>query len=324
MRSSPNPIQSNPIQSNPIQSNPMNINSIASNFILAKTAQEKANHLALARLFYAKENLEGKTPAQILSHVGVSYMGAVNSSQKMEKGKKENYDSYVLYLSPASLSGVNVCRYASEGCKAACLNISGHALIASRAKGAANPIAISRLKKTWLVVFAREFAEKVIESEIEREAKKSKAKGHKFCARLNGTSDIFWGKTIRKFPEIQFYDYTKNASFLKLSESFPNWHLTFSFSGKNNESVIDAMKGGFNVAFPVVGKKDVQSLISSGIGFSMDETDLRFLDVSKGGFGILTVKETPGTIAGIAAGFLLSKNDFLSFIAMNFKVRKAA
>ena len=76
--------------------------------------------------------------------------------------------------------------------------------------------------------------------------------------------------------------------------------------------------------FPVVGKKDVQSLISSGIGFSMDETDLRFLDVSKGGFGILTVKETPGTIAGIAAGFLLSKNYFLSFIAMNFKVRKAA
>jgi hypothetical protein len=302
-----------PIQSNP--SNLMNINSIASNFILSQDAQEKANYLAIARLFFAKENLEGKSPAQILSYIGVSYMGAVNSSQKMEKGKKENYDSYVLYLSPAESSGVNVCRYASEGCIAACLNISGHALIAARAKGAANPIAISRLKKTWLAVFAREFAEMVIESEIEREAKKSKGKGHYFCARLNGTADIFWGKTIRKFPEIQFYDYTKNASFLKLSKAFPNWHLTFSFSGKNHESVTEALETGFNVAFPVVGKKDVQSLIDSRAGFSMDETDLRFLDASKGGFGLLTVKETPGTVAGIAAGFLLSKDAFLSFVA---------
>ncbi len=302
----------------------MNINSIASNFILAETAQEKSNWLSMARLFYSKDNLDGKTPAQILAYIGVSYMGAVNSSQKMEKGKKENYDSFVLYLSPAQSSGVQVCKFASEGCRAACLNNSGHALIASRAKGAANPIAISRLKKTWLVVFAREFAEMVIESEIAREAEKSARKGHRFCVRLNGTADIFWGKTIRKFPAIQFYDYTKNVSFLKLSKAFPNWHLTFSFSGENESSVIDALRDGFNVAFPVVGKRDVQSLIDSGLGFSMDETDLRFLDSAKGGFGLLTVKETPGTVAGIAKGFLLSRDAFLSFVSKFNKGRAAA
>lgn len=293
----------------------MNINSIASNFILSQTAEEKQAYLAMAKAFFSRENLEGKSPSQILDYIGVSYMGAINSSQKMEKGKTENYDSYVIYLSPAQLSGVNLCRFASDGCIAACLNTSGHALIAERAKGKANPIAISRIKKTWLVVFAREFAERVIESEIERNREKSEGKGHKFCARLNGTADNYWGSIIKKFPNVQFYDYTKNPAFLSLSENFSNWHLTFSFSGKNDKSVIDAMERGFNVAFPVVGKKDVKSLIDAGIGFSMDVTDLRFLDKAKGGFGLLTVKETPGTVAGIEAGFLLSKDAFLSFVS---------
>ena len=299
-----------------------NIDTLATSFLLSSSPIEKGSILNLVKTILSSKELQEKSPAQILKEIGVSYFGAVNSSQKMEKGKKENYDSYVIYLSPSDLSGVNMCRFASAGCIAACLNGSGHALIAERAKGKANPIAISRLKKTWLVSFNRVAAEKVICHEIEREGKRSHSNGHKFCARLNGTSDIFYGSIIKKFPTVQFYDYTKNDLFLKLSKNFPNWHLTFSFSGNNHDAVIDAMKNGFNVAFPIVGKKEVKELIASGIGFSMDETDLRFLDPGKGNFGLLTVKETSGTLQGIEKGFLLSKNSFLSFVAMNFKVRR--
>lgn len=293
------------------------LTSLSKLFILSRDENEKNSLLKEAKFFM--ENLDSKkSPAQILKSIGVSYFGAVNSSQKMEKGKSENYDSYVIYLSPAKSSGVNVCRMASAGCISACLSQSGHAGIAERSFGPANAIAISRLKKTWLAVFNRKITEKIIGHELIRHSQKAKKKGNRFAARLNGTSDIFFGRVFKKFPEIQFYDYTKNVSFLKLSKGFKNWHVTFSFSGENDESVFNAIKEGFNVAFPVVGSKmEISDLISIGAGYSMDTTDLRFLDSNLNNFGILSVKKTKGTKDGIKKGFLLSIDRFK-------KIRKIA
>lgn len=288
------------------------IKKLGSEFLNLETIQErKSEILAEVKAILSSLPIEtsyGKT----LEFIGVNYFGAVNSSQKTEKGRRKNYDTYILYLSPSDISGIQFCKFASEGCRAACLNLSGRALMAERSQGRVNNISLSRLVKSWLVAFNRELAEKIISHEISRESKKAKAKGHKFSARLNGTSDLFFGKVIRSFPDVQFYDYTKNASFLKLSENFENWHVTFSFSGTNLGNVRRAIQGGFHVAFPVVNKKDVERLIKAKKGYSMDETDLRFLDKLGNQFGLLTVKETPGTKEGIDKGFLLSQDMFLA------------
>lgn len=286
--------------------------SLASQFILSTDEKEKSEILSLVKGYLSSICLSGKSPAQIKKHIGVSYFGAVNSSQKTEKGKSLNYDTYIIYLSPSNLSGIQMCKHASDGCRLACLNGSGHALLRERAEGKANTIAISRLVKTWLVSFAREYAEKVICHEIELGRKKAKKSGHNFAIRLNGTSDLYWGNVIKRFPEERFYDYTKNPVFLSLSEKFENWHVTFSFSGQNDQHVKTALDSGFNVAFPVVGKKEVEKLIESGKGYSMDKTDLRFLDSPGNRFGLLSVKETSGTQGGIDAGFLLDSDAFIS------------
>jgi len=292
------------------------IKKLGSEFLNLETAQDrKSEILEEVKSILASLPID-TTYTKTLDTIGVKYFGAVNSSQKTEKGEALGYDTYILYLSPSNLSGIQFCKFASDGCRAACLNLSGRALMAERSKGKVNDISLSRLVKSWLVAFNRELAEKVICFEIGRESRKAEEKGNLFSARLNGTSDIFWGRVIRSFPDIQFYDYTKNPAFLKLSESFPSWHITFSFSGRNLEACRKAVGMGINIAFPVVGKKDVAKLIAQGKGFDMDKTDLRFLDTEKGGAGILTVKETPGTAEGIEKGFLLSPSRFLEIREM--------
>jgi hypothetical protein len=44
---------------------------------------------------------------------------------KILKGIKEGYNTYILHLAPADLSGYNTCPKATVGCKAACLNTAG-------------------------------------------------------------------------------------------------------------------------------------------------------------------------------------------------------
>jgi hypothetical protein len=107
--------------------------------------------------------------------------------------------------------------------------------------------------------------------------------------RPNLTSDLTWediadsnGDTIlEKFPQTQFYDYTKSfgrvAKFL--NGDFPsNYHLTFSRS-EHNETLCDmvlAMGGNVAVVF-----RDQLPATWKGIEvISGDENDLRFLDKS--------------------------------------------
>ena len=44
---------------------------------------------------------------------------------KVLKGIKQGYNTYILHLAPADLSGFNTCPKATAGCKAACLNTAG-------------------------------------------------------------------------------------------------------------------------------------------------------------------------------------------------------
>lgn len=287
------------------------LNRIAIAFLSSENPAKKAKLLKQAKAFF-KSLPESLSRQQIRQALGVSYFAGVDSSSKIIKGKKQEYTTVVLYLLAGKQSGINVCPDASEGCLAACLVNSGKALMGLRKDGACNHYSVSRLKKTWLAVWRRDLAEICLDKEIELAGKKAKRLGNKLAVRLNGTSDIDWTSYIQRNPSVQFYDYTKRLAMARKASNLANWHVTFSFSGTNLLNCIEAIQLGSNLAVPVASKALARELVAAGFGYSQDETDLRFLDSIKNPFGILAVKETPGTKEGIEKGFLLDSEGFHS------------
>jgi hypothetical protein len=268
---------------------------------LAKQFLQYKDEKTLARIKSVLSCLEFTTLNKTLKEIGVSYFCGLNSSQKIEKGKKENYDTLVLYLSASRNAGVDVCRFATAGCRLACLVASGHALIEARSKG--NTILISRLIKTWVCVYRPDIAEELICSEIiKAKTKASKAK-HKFAVRLNGTSDLDFSNIYSGFPTVQFYDYTKDPN----RKSRKNYHVTFSYSNASFMRIVhykQATSKGQKIAFPVIAC-DFEAALKLPDCFSMDSTDLRFLDKA-GNYGLLKAKQTLGNADGEKEGFLLN------------------
>lgn len=250
-----------------------------------------------------------KSKAKLLKELQISYFSSVNSSQKIVKGEKLNFDTLVLYLSASKNAGVELCKFASTGCRLACLVASGHALIESRA--GKNTIAVSRIVKTWLAVYRRDIAETVLCAEIESARKRAEKRGRKFSVRINGTSDLCFADVINAFPDVQFYDYTKDPERVEL----PNYHLTFSYADTSKARVKhykQAIKRGQSIAFPVISS-DFDEACALPDCYSMDDTDLRFLD--KGAkYGILKAKVTNDLQAGVKNKFILSASDLREVI----------
>ena len=210
----------------------------------------------------------------IMSYYKSIILGTNN--HKTVKGEKLGYITYVAYLSPYTQNsqGINLCPHASAGCAAACLFKSGFGGIYSSAqKGRTN-------KTEWFLANKDEFM-LTLEKEIAKVIKK-----HEDVAipvfRLNGTSDIRFEKIkvrdnkniFELFPNVQFYDYTKNPK--RFDIVLPrNYQLTFSRSETNHSDAIRLLKRGENVAmvFDKIPRTFEGFKVISG-----DETDLRFLD----------------------------------------------
>lgn len=208
---------------------------------------------------------------------GLSYLGAVSVSSKLEKSEKDNYLTYCIYLAPSTLSGHNVCPNASEGCIVACLYNSGHNKIDTSGR-----INKARIKKTKLFYEDREMFMDWLILEIKSEQTKAIKKGFKFAVRLNGTSDLpptlfkKDGKNILEiFPDIQFYDYTKSIKTLRLQKKYSNYHVTFSRSESNDFNTNLAIQEGYNVA--VVFDELPEFYLGKQV-INGDLTDLRFKD----------------------------------------------
>lgn len=249
------------------------------------------------------------TKARLLKDLQISYFASVNSSQKIVKGEKLNFDTLVLYLSASKNAGVDLCKFASTGCRLACLVASGHALIESRA--GKNTIAISRIVKTWLTVYRRDIADTVLCAEIESAKRRAEKRGRKFAVRINGTSDLCFADVINAFPDVQFYDYTKNPQRVEL----PNYHLTFSYADTSKARIKhykQALNRGQSIAFPVIAS-DFEEACAMPDCYSMDDTDLRFLDKA-GKYGVLKAKVTNDLQAGVKNKFILSANDLREVI----------
>ena len=194
---------------------------------------------------------------------------------KMSKSTDFGYLSVILYLAPHTLSGKNICPWASKGCIKGCLNLSG--------RGVFNNVKQSRLNKTKYFFADRPKFLKQLDHEIKLYNKRAKRMGLKLNVRLNGTSDLIWENyklenglnLMDNNPTIKFHDYTKSVE--RMKKQLPkNYRLTFSKSESNYNDVqelIMTSKQNIAVVFNKLPKSYLGRKVIDG-----DLNDLRFKD----------------------------------------------
>jgi len=225
------------------------------------------------------------TIANTKTDTGLSYLGSVNKSAKLAKnGKISHQYTYSIYLAPASLSGYNVCSHSTPECRLGCLHTSGRngMEILSKTKTMTNDC---RTKKTRLFYEQPEYFMQWLLAELVRYQNKAIKDGFGFSVRLNCTSDIDWqrvlinGKNLFElYPDVVFYDYSKNPA--KFINKPKNYHLTFSYTGRNDMSCKALLKQGYNVAV-VFNIKNENELPKTFMGYPVingDSTDYRVND----------------------------------------------
>lgn len=200
------------------------------------------------------------------------------ANAKIRKGEKIGFKTFGIHLAPASLSGFNVCKDASAGCAASCLNTAG--------MGAFSNVQLARIEKTRLFFKNKVAFLAQLIKEIAAAIKSAEKQGLTAVFRLNLTSDLPWEKiklndktVFQLFPQVTFYDYTKSPERMTafLAGEMPkNYHLTFSKSETNGAIAESILKSGGNVA--MVFRKSLPSQYLGAEVINGDETDLRFLD----------------------------------------------
>ena len=206
----------------------------------------------------------------------------VDANAKTVKGQKRGYLTGILYLSPADLSGYEVCPQRSAGCTEACLNTAG--------RGAFSNVQTSRISKTKYYFEDRPAFMDDLVLNIKALERKAKRMNLTPVVRLNGTSDLPWERVpvdglpnvMVMFPHIKFYDYTKvtkrSIRFASGKDWPSNYHLTFSRSGENDDDVDAVRLGGGNVAAVYSPEAKDDLLIDKPNNVDGDLHDLRFLD----------------------------------------------
>jgi len=208
---------------------------------------------------------------------------SVSSDAKTIKGETLGFLTGILYLAPANTTKWNTCSMAKTAqCDVACLYKAG--------RGAMNSVQTARINKTiWFFTERNSFMQQLV-VDIAKIIKKAKKKGLQPLVRLNGTSDIRW-ETIgftdtdgieyvnifAAFPEVTFYDYTKDVNRKDLPA---NYDLTFSYSGVEGFQpyVEKALLNNMRMAVVFRKEKDIPMTFKGIRVVSGDNSDVRHLD----------------------------------------------
>jgi hypothetical protein len=169
-----------------------------------------------------------------------------------------------------------------------------------------NMIQQARIRKTRMFFEQRDAFMAQLEKDIKLGIKQASKLGLTPVFRLNGTSDLAWEKygIIEKFPQVQFYDYTKVLG--RKVAHLQNYHLTFSAADGNDADVAKAVAQGMNVA--AVFDKLPETYMGKSV-INADEHDLRFLDPK-------------GVIAGLKAKGR-AKKDTTGFVRRTIQIVSA-
>ena len=198
-----------------------------------------------------------------------NYSYLLGKSAKIDKSDKySDYENFIMYLAPSDESGHDVCPNESAGCRAACLYTAG--------RGRFTATKTARLNRTLHYISNRvDFIYR-----LTTEVVKLTRKYSKLAIRLNGTSDLNWMPFLRKmhqqYPNIVWYDYTKNPKFALAAKEMPYYHVTFSRSEDNEEDCKKMLANGINVA--VVFRKELPEYYLGHKVIDGDVSDTRFLD----------------------------------------------
>ena len=220
---------------------------------------------------------------------------SVDTTAKTIKGQAKGYLTGILYLTPADISGRNVCPHASAGCRAACLFSAG--------RGAFDNVKSARLRKTLAFFKDKEGFLSDLKSDIAALVKKAEKAGMSPCVRLNGTSDIPWHNMgiMESFPDVPFYDYTPNKQRMLdfLDGKLPaNYSLTFSRKEDNESACDEIMAKGGNVAAVFSNTPETWK---GKACFNGDDSDLRFLDPR----GVVVALKAKGKAKKDTSGFVI-------------------
>lgn len=196
----------------------------------------------------------------------------------------------------------NLCSKASEGCAKACLYSAG--------RGAFSNVQNARINKTKLFFQNNKQFMLSLQNDIslfESYCIENKIQGY---VRLNGTSDVDWQKLkidsvslFEKFPNIIFYDYTKDFSKKSIHK---NYDLTYSRSEVTKDnSILNRIKQGTNVAIVF----DKLPLLWNGIEVvNGDLNDLRPLDKK----GVIVGLVAKGSAKKDDSGFVVKTNRIIT------------
>jgi hypothetical protein len=227
-------------------------------------------------------------------------------SPKAIKARSFGYMNAINYMAPASTAGVgDMCPWSSAACRALCLGEhSGQASM--RKENEDNATTLSRKAKTVMFMRARATFMRELEAGMARAERKAKREGLQLCVRLNGATDINWVAVIKRYPHIQFVDYTKSEAraIAHAQGKLPaNYHITFSFAGDNHDACKRVLAAGGNVAVCFSGPFP-QTYFGRPV-IDGDLSDLRHLDARNVVVG-LSPKGAKAKREGVALGFVIA------------------
>ncbi len=225
------------------------------------------------------------------------------SNPKTLKGEALGWTTLALHLAPSTRAGIgDTCPYASPACRRACLNTSG--------RGRFEQIQRARVARTKRLFpnGVENPADPTSMVQIAREIDREREKAINLAVRLNTTSDLPFetyvfptgsprfpnmfpvrerATLMAVFPDVQFYDYTKNPDRMRAFLTDPNWppnyHLTFSASETNLQAQGETLANGGSVAriaSPEFVQRYRDALAGEGIPDTTvdgDDHDLTFL-----------------------------------------------
>lgn len=224
---------------------------------------------------------------------------------KTRKGERAGVMTAVLHLAPASSAGFGtVCPFATPGCMLSCLNTAGRGGI-FKAGAVTNAIQEARKSRTAFYKESRYAFHDALAEEIAAAKRKAERMGMTLAVRCNGTSDLP-GIAIAmatRFPDVQFYDYTKIPMWRTVLQVPANLHYTFSRSENNAGDVVDAMLHGMNVAvvFDTPRGKPLPARYLERVVIDGDLTDLRYTDPK----GVIVGLRAKGRARKDTSGFVV-------------------
>lgn len=194
------------------------------------------------------------------------------------KTAKNDLETFILYMAPSTIvEGLNLCPFASDGCKKACLYSAG--------RGKFSNVQLSRINKSKFWGYDRGNFYIQLANELLTIHDKAMKQSKKIAIRLNGTSDIDHLDLLYRYSGINFldkfysdllfYDYTKNYNYIRKYQG-SNYKLTFSRSEINELDAYRTLKDGGNIA--IVFKNILPEFWHGFKVINGDLTDLRYFD----------------------------------------------